>query len=89
MGRLRSWVKRLERDRRDEQIVIPQKDGSIARFGAGAIEGAFLHEANRLRAIHGGEDPGEAHPLTLARRNARHPEGPIFDADLQPRKDGQ
>jgi hypothetical protein len=43
-----------------------------------------MHEAERLRAIHRGEDPGEAHPVTIARRNARTPEPFIFDADRQP-----
>jgi hypothetical protein len=89
MGRLRARLLKLKRDSRDEQITIPQLDGSVSRFGAGAIEGAFLHEANRLRAIHGGEDPGEPHPLTLAKRNALYLEGSTLDADLQPRKDGQ
>ena len=86
MGRLRSWIERLERDSRDEQIVIPQQDGSVARFGNRDLEEGFLHEANRLRAIHRGEDPGEAHPLTTAKRSARYSQEFIFDADDQPRR---
>ena len=86
MGRLRSWIERLERDSRDEQIVIPQQDGSVARFGTRALEEGFLHEANRLRAIHRGEDPGEAHPLTAAKRGAMYAQPFVFDADEQPRK---
>jgi hypothetical protein len=88
MGRLRSWVKRLERARRRSQdgLVIEQADGTMARFPKGAWEEAFMHEAERLRAIHRGEDPGEAHPVTVARRTARAPEPLTFDADRQPRK---
>jgi hypothetical protein len=86
MGRLRGWVKRLERARREDGLVIEQMDGTVARFPKGAWGEAFTHEANRLRAIHRGEDPGEAHPVTIARRNARCPEPSIFDADRQPRK---
>ena len=86
MGRLRGWIKRLERARREDGLVIEQKDGTTARFQKGAWKEAFAHEAERLRAIHRGEDPCEAHPVTIARRNARYPEPFIFDADRQPRK---
>ena len=86
MGRVRTWLKRLERDSRDEEIAIPQQDGSVVRFGTRDLEEAFLHEANRLRAIHRGEDPGEAHPLTAARRFAMYAQAFIFDADEQPRR---
>ncbi len=84
MGRLRGWIKRLERARREDGLVIEQKDGTTARFPQGEWQEAFMHEAERLRAIHRGEDPGEAHPVTIARRNARTPEPFIFDADRQP-----
>ena len=86
MGRLRGWIKRLERARREDGLTIEQMDGTVARFPKGAWKEAFTHEANRLRAIHRGEDPGAAHPVTIARRNARTPEPFIFDADRQPRK---
>ncbi len=89
MGRIRGWVRRLERATRDDQLSIPQKDGTVAKFPMGTAEHAFLHEANRLRAIHRGEDPGEAHPLTAARRNAVHPQAFIFDADRQHQKNAE
>ncbi len=89
MGRLRSWIERLERDSRDEQIVIPQQDGSVARFGTRALEEGFLHEANRLRAIHRGEAAGQAHALTAAKRGAMYPQAFTFDADEQPRRSSQ
>ncbi len=89
MGRLRGRIRRLERVGQDEQITIPQADGTVARFPSDAWRDAFLHEANRLRAIYRDEDPGEAHPLTVAKRNASYPEPFIFDADRQPRKHGQ
>jgi hypothetical protein len=86
MGRLRSWIRRLERDSQDEQISIPQTDGTVARFKSDAWKDAFVHEAERLRAIHRGEDPGEAHPVTVAKRNAVYPQPFVFDADRQPAK---
>ncbi len=85
MGRIRNWVRRLERATQDDQLSILQKDGTVAQFPADATFEAFLHEAERLRAIHRGEDPGEAHPLTTAKRNAVH-EQPFIDADKQPRR---
>ena len=89
MGRLRSWIERLERDSRDEEIVIPQQDGTVAKFPADAALEAFGREAARFRAIHRGEDPGEAHPLTVAKRNAMYEQPFIFDADEQPRRSSQ
>jgi hypothetical protein len=90
VGRLRSWINRLSRDAEDEAVVIPQQDGSIQRFSKDAAAEAFVHEANRVRAIYRGEDPAPAHPLTVARRNALHPEdyAGAFDADRQPRRTG-
>jgi hypothetical protein len=87
MGRIRSWIRKLEKDSQDDQITIPQKDGTVARFPPEAEPEAFTHEANRMRAIYRGEDPGEAHPLTVAKRNAKRPGefGAVFDADRQPR----
>ena len=83
---IRNWVRRLERANQDNQIKIIQKDGTIEAFPMGTAEHAFLHEAERLRAIHRGEDPGEAHELTAAKRGARFSQEYIFDADAQPRK---
>jgi hypothetical protein len=88
VGRLRGWIRRLERDSQDEQITIPQTDGTVARFKGDAWKDAFIHEADRLHAIYRGDDPGEGHPLTVAKRNAREPQRYIFDADNQPRKAG-
>jgi hypothetical protein len=86
---LRSWIKRLERNGSEEEIAIPQADGGVERFSKDASIAAFAHEAPRMKAVYQGEDPGEPHPLTLARRNALHPpEGNVFDADKQPRSTG-
>jgi hypothetical protein len=87
MGRIRSWVKRLERANQDNQMTIPQKDGTVVTFPETATAEAFRHEADRLRAIYRDQDPGEAHPLTQARRSAVHPQPYVFDADRQPRKE--
>jgi len=89
MGRIRNWIRRLERATQDDQLSILQKDGTVVRFPADATFEAFLHEAGRLRAIHRLEDPGEAHPLTTAKRNAVYEQPFIFDADSQPRRSSQ
>jgi hypothetical protein len=83
---IRNWVRRLERATQDDQLVILQTDGTIEKFPMGTAEHAFLHEAERFRAIRRGEDPGEAHPLTTAKRGAMYPQEFIFDADEQPRR---
>ena len=86
MGRLRGWVRRLERATQDDQLSIIQKDGTVVQFPADAALEAFGREAERFRAIHRGEDPGEAHPLTVAKRNAMFAQPFIFDAETQPRR---
>ncbi len=86
MGRVRNWVRRLERATQDDQLSILQRGGTIAKFPADATFEAFLHEAERFRAIHRGEDPGEAHPLTVAKRSAMYPQLFVFDAETQPRR---
>ena len=89
MGRWRSWLRKLERTVEDESITIPQADGTVAKFPKGSEADAFVHEAERFKALYCGEDPGVPHPLTVARRNALHPpEHAIFDADRQPRRTG-
>lgn len=65
MGRLRHYLKNLERQTRGEEIRIPQQDGSTARFPTSALEEAFLRNMDRLR----GEDV-PPHPLSIAIQNA-------------------
>ena len=89
MARLGNWIRRLERANQDNQIKIIQKDGAVVQFPADAALEAFGREAERFRAIHRGEDPGEAHPLTVARRSAVHEQPFVFDADEQPRRSSQ
>ena len=65
MGRLRGWLRRLERASEEELISISQKDGSIKRFAPSALGEAFLVSANYLR---GGD--AQRHPLNIAAQNA-------------------
>jgi hypothetical protein len=67
---LRDKLKRLERARRKEQIAIPQKDGSIARFPPTAVRDAYANLCDRLGA---GEDAPPEHPLLEAARNSSDP----------------
>ncbi len=67
---LRSWVKRLERDAREEMIEIPQKDGTVARFPQSAARDAFINLMDRMGA---GENAPPEHPLIAAARNSSDP----------------
>jgi hypothetical protein len=68
---LRGRLKRLERVAQEEMIEIPQRDGSVARFPAGAGWDAFMNLMDRLGA---GEDAPPEHPLIEAVRNTTDPE---------------
>jgi hypothetical protein len=63
---LRDRLKRLEREAEGEMLVIPQRDGSPARFPASAAKDAFINLMNRLGT---GEDAPPEHPLIGAIRN--------------------
>ena len=56
---LRGWIKRLERDAREEMIEIPQQDGTVKRFPQSAGMEALI-------ALIDGRD----HPLAEAARNS-------------------
>jgi hypothetical protein len=67
---LRRWVKRLEREARGEAIEIRQRDGSVKWFYDDDYIECFLHEYERGRRHFDGEDPGPAHPIVEALRDA-------------------
>jgi hypothetical protein len=56
---LRAFVRRLERLSEGEVIVIPQKDGTVARFSQSVAAEAFLSLCE-----------GRDHPLLQAARNS-------------------
>jgi hypothetical protein len=66
---LRDKMRRLERAAEGEVIIIPQADGTTARFPSSALKDAFLVNVDRLS----GEDV-EPHPLSVAIQNAAHRE---------------
>ena len=67
---LRSWIRRLERDARDETIEIPQADGTAKRFPQSAGMEAYMNLMERLGA---GEDAPPEHPMIEAIRNSPDP----------------
>jgi hypothetical protein len=67
---LRSRVKRLERDAREEMIEIPQNDGTARRFPQSAGMEAFMNLMDRLGA---GKDAPSEHPLVAAARDSSAP----------------
>jgi len=68
---MRRWIKRLERDGREEMIEIAQRDGTTARFPQSAAAEAFVNLTERMGA---GEDAPPEHPLIAAARNSSKPE---------------
>ena len=67
---LRGWIKRLERDAREEMIEIPQQDGTVKRFPQSAGMDAYMNFMDRLGA---GEEAPPEHPLIAAARNSSEP----------------
>ena len=68
---LRDRIKRAERAARGEEIQIPQRDGTVARFPESAGKEAYANWLDRLGA---GEDAPPEHPLLRAVRNSSDPE---------------
>jgi hypothetical protein len=71
MGRLRGWLRRLERESEGEMVSIPQQNGSVARFPQSAYKEAFLNVVDRMGG--GGADVPPRHPLLEAARNSSDP----------------
>src|ERR671917_177912 len=69
---LRDRLRKLERDTEGDMLLIPQKDGTVARFSREAYMECLLHEMDRGGKQAAGEDPGQAHPLVEALRNAEN-----------------
>ena len=68
---LRDKLRRLEREAEEEMFVIPQKDGTVARFPKSEGIEAFMNWFDRLGA---GEDAPPEHPMIAAVRNSSDPE---------------
>jgi hypothetical protein len=66
---LRGWLKRLERDAREEMVEIPQEDGTAARSPKSDLAPAFLDAFER--AVGRSGDPW--HPLCTAAHDSPDP----------------
>jgi hypothetical protein len=64
---IRDRLRRLEKESEEEMIVIPQKDGTVARFPDTACRDAYSNHCERVGA---GEDAPPEHPLLVAARNS-------------------
>ena len=69
---LRDEMRRLRRVADDNLITFVLKDGTVARFPQEAFTECFMHEWERGRRHHAGEDPGPPHPMVGALRNAKN-----------------
>jgi hypothetical protein len=60
----------LERKAEEDMILIPQQDGTVAKFPPSALRDALTNFFDRLGA---GEDAPDEHPLCKAARNSTDP----------------
>lgn len=70
MGGLRGRLRNLEREAEEHLVAIRQVDGAVRRFRDEDWTACFLHEYDRGRRHFGGEEPGPAHPMVEALKNA-------------------
>ena len=68
---IRDKLKRLERLAEGEMVVIPQQDGTVAKFPQSGLRDAMANLFDRLGA---GEDAPPEHPLIEAARNSSDPQ---------------
>jgi hypothetical protein len=68
---LRDRLRNLERAADADLITFELQDGTVARFPEKAYAQCLLHEFDRGSRHIRGEDPGPAHPLVEALRNAK------------------
>jgi hypothetical protein len=69
--RIKARLRRLQRAADEELITFELKDGTTARFPESAFTECFMHEYERGCRHYDGEDPGPAHPMVDALRNAK------------------
>lgn len=71
MGSLRGRLRKLEQEVDTTMIVVEHEDGTRTKFREDEIfPGAFMHEMDRMRHHHDGEEPKPAHPFIVALRTA-------------------
>ncbi len=68
---IRGRLRKLESAAQEEMIVIPQGDGTVARFPAEEGMEAYMNLMARLGT---GEDAPPEHPLIVAARSSSEPE---------------
>jgi hypothetical protein len=67
---MKDRLRKLQEAAREQMIVIPQRDGTEARFPASEGIKAFMNLMDRLGA---GADAPPEHPLVAAARNSSDP----------------
>jgi hypothetical protein len=70
---LRNRLEKLEATVEEEHVSIELHDGSVVHFPKEDFPGTvFDHESRRWKRYAPGEDPGPAHPVVEALREARN-----------------
>lgn len=68
---LRDRLRRLQKATERDMLTFKLRGGATARFYEDEVfPEAFIHQMDRGRRHHEGEDPGPAHPFVEALRNA-------------------
>ena len=71
---LKGRLRKLQRAAQRDMVTFELRDGTTARFYQDETVECFLHEWGRGQCHYVGEEPGPAHPVIEALRNAREGE---------------
>ena len=78
---IRDEIRALKRQAEISSIVIPQKDGTVAKFPKSALADAFLVNLQRMT-----DEDIDPHPLSVAIENSTDPDrysGTFFDSEMR------
>ena len=67
----RDRLRRLQREARGDEVIIPQVDGTVKRFPQRELRAAFLEDVDRTAGRVGPEVP--VHPILTALRSSSDP----------------
>ncbi len=65
---MRGRLRRLQREARGDEVIIPQVGGTVKRFPQHELRAAFIEDVDRTAGRLGAETP--VHPLLVAIHNA-------------------
>ena len=78
---IRDEIQSLKRQVERESLVIPQRNGTVAKFPKAALADAFLVNLQRMT-----DEDIDPHPLSVAIENSTDPDrysGTFFDSEMR------